>query len=212
MHDLGEEEAIGEEVGRGGNVVDERGEDRLAEVLGSEADVLARLLLGVEDGDGLLSLLGGLALHKGVGVEAKNEILGVDDGGRDVLLDLGLVGGGDGRVGGGFLELGFDGSSSGLLGALLVGVLLLDASARLGDALFEPHLELRVVVGFEKLGAEEDETVGVGGGSVDAVGLSLGRIGEDGAVDVLLEELDVDAVKAGCESEPESALLLERER
>lgn len=63
------------------------------------------------------------------------------------------------------------------------------------------------MVGLEKLGTEKDEAVRVGGGGVNAVGLGLGRIRQNGSVDVLLEELDVDAVKAGYARESKSASL-----
>lgn len=54
------------------------------------------------------------------------------------------------------------------------------------------------MVKLKQLGSEKNEPVRVRGRRVDAIGLSCTRVRRDSAFNIVLKELDIDAVKASC--------------
>jgi hypothetical protein len=112
-----------------------------------------------------------LALNEGVRVEVEDKVVNID--GRRLLLNLLLLGAFQSSV----LKLGLD-----RLLLLLLPLFLLDLCPKGSDLLVEPPLQLRLAVCLEEFGTEKDETVRVSGGTLD----------------VLLAELDVDALEADC--------------
>lgn len=192
VHELGEEGTVGEDEDARDDVVNESGEDGLAEPDGGIADGLGRLGFGVVDDGGGLAVLGGFALDERVRVEREVVVGREDDrrsGASSCLVDDGSI-----SLRRSLLELRLDGASSDGLFFRLGG----DLGAGFEDARLDPGLQLGIAVCLEEFGAEEDEAMGVVGGRVDAVRLACGRVVEEGTGEVVLEELDVDAVEADC--------------